>query len=65
MVKVIPIHQGAKNRVEEHGEEMELLLDEPDSFMVRSLKQTWKDGETFWKWIGTFNKEEARWEEAL
>jgi hypothetical protein len=64
IVKVIPKSQRAKNRVIEHGEQMELLVDSQDSFMVRSLEDTWKYREgVFGKWVGTLSKEEAEWEE--
>jgi hypothetical protein len=64
LVKVIPKSQRAKNRVKEHGETMEILLDNSETFMVRSLEKTWSypDGSKG-KWLGNFTKEEATWEE--
>jgi len=64
LVKIIPKSQRAKNRVNEHGAVQEILVDKPNSFMVRSLNQTWKypDG-TMGKWVGTFTNEEASYEE--
>jgi hypothetical protein len=64
LVKLTPKCQRAKNRVKEHGETMEILLDFPDKVMVRSLNDTWTypDGSKG-KWVGTLRKEEAEWEE--
>lgn len=63
-VKIIPKSQRAKNRVNEHGEQMELLTSNGESFMVRSLQDTFKYREgVFGKWVGTLSKEEAEWEE--
>lgn len=64
VVKIIPKSQRAQNRVGEHGEEMELLDSKSDSFMVRSLKETWKYREgVMGKWVGTFRNEEAEYED--
>lgn len=64
LVKIIPKSQQAKDTVKEHGETYEILLDKSDSFMVRSLQDTWKYREgVFGRWLGTFAKEEASWEE--
>lgn len=64
LIKIVPKSQGAANRIKEHGEYMEILLDEQNSFMVRSLEATFKYREgVFGKWIGTFTTEEAVWEE--
>jgi hypothetical protein len=64
LIKIIPKSQRAKNRVREHGVTMELLLDRGDSFIVRSVEDTFKSQDaTMSKWIGTFKEEEAAWEE--
>lgn len=64
LVKIMPISKRAKNRVKEHGGIMEILVDKANSFMVRSVNDSWKypNGETG-KWLGTFTKLEAQWEE--
>lgn len=64
LVKLIPKSNRAKNRIKEHGQTMEILLDKSDSFMVRSVNETWmyQDG-TKGRWLGTFGKEEAAYEE--
>ena len=64
IVKIIPKSQRAKNRVKEHGSQMEILIDKPQGITVRSLEMTFKHQTgDYGKWIGTFTKEEADWEE--
>lgn len=65
LVKIIHKSKRAKTRVKEHGEIMELLMDKGDTFLVRSLEDTfvYREGVTG-KWVGTFSKEEAEWEKA-
>ena len=62
-VKIIPKSQRANNRINEHGEEMELLLDSGDRFYVRSLKNTFSYSKLgMGKWLGWFTKEQADYE---
>lgn len=63
LVKIIPKSQRAKSRVKEHGKEMELLVDNGDKFMVRSLENTFTHkNDVMGKWLGWFTKEEAEYD---
>lgn len=54
-IKVVPTSRRAKNRVNEHGEIMELIEERPDKFLVKSLNKTWNKNTDFW--MGWFNRE--------
>jgi hypothetical protein len=59
-VKIIPKSQRAKNRVREHGEEMDLLDDQGEKFLVESLDHDYCCGQS---WKGWFVKDsEATYE---
>ena len=64
LVKLIPISQRAKDLVELHGDTYEILVDKLESVMLRSLNEThtYREG-VVGKWVGTFTKEEASYEE--
>jgi len=58
-VKIIPKSIRARNRMKEHGEEMILVMEHPDAFMVRSIDKTYRGDH----WMGWFQKDkEATYE---
>jgi len=65
-VKITPISQRAKNRVNEHGEIM--ILEEEGMFngvkaiRVRSIKETWGSAGRKQNWAGWFDINECSWE---
>ncbi len=62
LIKLTPKSQRAKNRVKEHGDIFELLVDKGDSVIVRSLEDTFKYREgVVGRWVGTITKDEAEW----
>lgn len=63
IVKILPKSQRAKNRVNEHGDQMELIFDRKEAFLVESINYTWRNSnDEFERWKGWFTKEEAAWE---
>lgn len=46
-----------------HGETVEILVDNPELFVVRSLERTYKDQDgKFWKFVKAWKKEEMGYE---
>lgn len=65
-INIVPKSQGARDKIKEHGEIMEVLLDNSDKILVRSLEDTYKFREDiFGNWIGSFIKEKVDLEEVL
>lgn len=66
LIKLIPISEEAKAAIIAHGQIQEILLDNPERFVVRSLERTYKDQDgDSWKCVKVWTKEEATWEEVV
>ena len=47
-VQLIPKTSRARNRIAEHGIFFELLIDNGDKILVKSLDKTWNKNSQFW-----------------